>query len=183
MEKPFLTPGYIVMEMPEVVAEKIKFMRSWYDSIRADLPVEITITGSSGVGTIAPDETLENVIDVVNGAVNKFIPFETAFDKIERFAGTDVFYFTMKNPEKFRGIHNYFLNSGIKFNPVQYPEFLPHCTIKLLTETSAQEAADLFNTVPMKEPFIMDRISIYTLKNDLISNLLYSAAMQDLYKK
>lgn len=177
MENPFLIPGYIVMEIPEITAEKIRFMRSWYDSERADLPVEITIMGSSGAGTIAADEKLENVIAAVDAAAKKFTPFETGFDRIERFVFTDIFYLTLKNSEKFREIHNYFLNSGIKFNPVQYPVFFPHCTIKLLTETSAQEAADLFKTVPLKDSFIMNRISVYTLESERVPRLLYSTVI------
>lgn len=174
MENPFSIPGYIVLEVPEAIAEKIRFMRSWYDSERADLPVEITVIGSSGAGTIANDEKLETVIAAVDCAAKKFSPFETGFVRIERFISTDIFYLTLKNPEKFREIHTYFLNSGIKFNPVQYPVFFPHCTIKLLTETSAQEANDLLNTVPLKQPFIIDRISVYTLENERLPKLLYS---------
>ena len=52
----FEYPTYITLDLPDSISEKIKKIRERYGKIIAQLPVEITLTGSSGIGVIERDQ-------------------------------------------------------------------------------------------------------------------------------
>ena len=46
MDSVISTPTYIVIDIPSPMAEKIRLLRGRFDSPRASMPAEITLTGS-----------------------------------------------------------------------------------------------------------------------------------------
>jgi hypothetical protein len=61
----FEHPTFIVLEVPPPVADVIRRWRERFDPVVATFPVEITLTGSSGVGTLASDQDREEVFSIL----------------------------------------------------------------------------------------------------------------------
>ncbi len=165
-------PTYIVLDIPEPAASKVRDFRRSFDAERASMPVEATLTGSSGVGCISQGQGSEEVFKAVDAVAARFKPFEAAFKGIERFSGTDIFYLTFKNPEPFRRLHKAFAGSGIKFDPCPFP-YKPHCTLKLRKEPEPGELFELFFLKAPPEPFTIDTVSVYALPDPNSCELLH----------
>ena len=62
----FKHDSYIVLDIPSPVKEKIYEIRNYHkDTLRASLPVEITVAGSSGVGVIEPGQDKSFVFNTI----------------------------------------------------------------------------------------------------------------------
>lgn len=155
-------PAFIVADIPSPMAEKIRNIRGVYDPKRVLLPVEITLTGSSGIGSIAPGEDVESVLETMQKVAAGFSPFTAKFHKLERFPSTAIYFFSLENETPFRRLHEALRDSGIKFLSNPFP-FRPHCTVSLRVETEETELLDLiFQDVP-REEFSIECLSCYTL--------------------
>ena len=173
----FSEPTYIVLDIPSPVAEKVQLIRSWFDAERAELPVEITLAGSSGLGRIAENENNEKVFRILTDMASRIEPFKSSFERVERFPGTEIFYFSVSAPEKFIEIHRRIASSGIKFNPTAYPVYKPHCTLKLFSESAEQEIRDLLNTAPLNSDFLLNTMSVYELRDGTSPKQLFSVKL------
>lgn len=170
-------PCYIVMDIPSPMAERVQDMRKKFDAERAAMPAEVTLTGSCGVGTITSGQYVDEVIRLMDETAGKYKAFDTAFDKVERFNNTNIYYLTFKNPERFENIHRGFAGSGIKFDPNPYP-YKPHCTLKLRKEPTDQELLELFFLNAPEERFIMDTLSLYLLHDLQNCELLHKVELR-----
>jgi 2'-5' RNA ligase len=153
----------------------VQEIRKRFDSRRAGLPVEITISGSCGLGLISPGQDESGVFAKVAEIARKLEPFETYFTKTESFSLSEIFYFSPAYPEKFDFIHEQIAASGIRFEKTLYPYFTPHCTIKLIKKGNDREIHELLALPPPSDRFKIDTISIYSYcleKSE--SNLMFS---------
>jgi 2'-5' RNA ligase len=171
----FDDPTYIVLDIPEPVSEIIRNIRRRHDSERAILPVEITIAGSSGLGTIAEGQEESEVFKIIDETAKKFEPFTASFQRIKKFPKTDIFYFEISAPEEIVAMHQALAVSGIKFNESPF-QFTPHCTLKLLGEVTKREAQELISVIPPQNEFLIDMISVY-MHEELESKLLHRAKL------
>ena len=126
------------------------------------MPVEITITGSSGLGHLVPGQSMEIVASEIDRIAAHFAPFSASFDKVERFPDTEIYYLTLSDPAPFRNIHEAFAGSAIGFRECPYP-FQPHCTLKLRSTPSDSELLELLFLDTPKEPFSLSALSLYAL--------------------
>lgn len=169
----FDLPTYIVLDVPQPASEYIKALRRRFDPERADVPVEITITGSSGLGTIASGQNPVQVFRTVSEIASKFIPFNTSFLRIKKFRGTGITYFELANQLNFIQIHNAFASSPIKFNVNPFP-FTPHCTIRLKRGIRIKEIREAILTAPQEYEFFLSSMSVYTYEDEKMkSKLIY----------
>jgi 2'-5' RNA ligase len=171
----FDEPTYIVLDIPEPVSEIIRNIRKRHDSERAILPVEITVAGSSGIGTIAGGQDEAEVFRMIDETAKKFGPFTASFQRIKKFPRTDIFYFEISEPEKIMAIHQALAVSGVKFNESPFP-FTPHCTLKLVGEVTKREAHELISVVPPQNEFLIDMLSVY-MHEELESKLLHRSKL------
>lgn len=169
----FNLPTYIVLDVPPPVSDYVKALRRRFDPERADVPVEITITGSSGLGTVVQDQNPITVFRTVSEIASKFTPFQTYFLRVKKFRGTGITYFELENPLNFIQIHNAFASSPIKFNINQFP-FTPHCTIRLKRGIRIKEIREAILTAPPEYEFFLSSMSVYTYEDEKMkSKLLY----------
>lgn len=156
------TPTFFVADISSPMAERIRKIRGIYDPKRVLLPVEITLTGSSGIGSITPGEDLEEVLAKMEKVAKEFAPFSARFAKLERFPSTDIYFFSLLDEAPFVKLHEALRDSGIKFLPNPFP-FRPHCTVSLRVQAEETELLDLiFQEVP-EEEFPIEFLSCYTL--------------------
>lgn len=158
-------PVYIVLDIPSPMAEKIQEFRKKFDPARAALPAEITLTGSCGTGLVSQGQTLKEITKNLEKAAKQISPFQVSFDGVDRFPNTDIYFLTLKDSPELLKAQQIVSDCGIKFDPVSFP-YHPHCTLSL--RNGALEDPGIlelfFLTVP-KEPFLLDMLSVYALKD------------------
>jgi hypothetical protein len=80
----FTAPTYIVLDLPPAVGAEVIALRSRYDAFEAQLPPEITVAGSSGVGVLAEQQDAEHVFQAIQHVGQQHLPFVSAFVSMER---------------------------------------------------------------------------------------------------
>jgi len=169
-------PAYIVLDIQSATAEWIRSLRARFDPERSAMPAEITVTGSSGLGHLVPGQPLADVASEIDRIAARFAPFPAAFDKVERFPGTEIYYLTLADPAPFLEIHKAFAESSIGFQESPYP-FEPHCTLKLRSTPSDTELLELFFLDAPKEPFTLSSLSLYALPDVRTCELLHTVRL------
>src|SRR5688572_13381793 len=84
---------YVVLDMPESIATHVKSIRKYYKSNLYDLPVEITVIGSSGIGVFHKDQNPKAAFEKLDQIAANTAPINTAFNAVTRFPSTGVFYY------------------------------------------------------------------------------------------
>ncbi len=155
-------PAYIVLDIPVPMEKRIQSLRSRFDAERADMPAEVTLTGSCGVGTILPGQEISLIAREMDKVAARFAPFEAEFDHVERFLNTDIYYLAFRDPAPFAALHKALAETEIRFRHTEYP-FVPHCTLKLRQHPTEQELLELFFLNAPRDPFRLGRMSLYSL--------------------
>jgi len=164
--------AFIVLDVPPPVAHTIQAWRDRFDPVVATFPVEITVIGSSGIGTIANDQDQASVFATLERLAKKLVPFKTAFTSIARFPNTNIFYGVPAHPEHFALIQNTIVGSGIKFNESPYP-YTPHCTIRSISPMAEGDEQALLSLEPPRQEFLLEVLAVYELADDLKCTLLH----------
>ena len=162
MGSPFDFRTYIVLDVPSPTADAVEAIRERYDIVTASLPVEITVAGSSGMGTIDPSQEPAAAYALPAAVARETPPIRASFGPVHRFAGTDIFVFTLADEEPFQQLHDRIKRSGIRFGSNPFP-FRPHCMIRQgppVDEATANEL--LAEAVPGS--FVLDALSVYVLR-------------------
>ncbi|PKR78754.1 hypothetical protein CEY16_03080 [Halalkalibacillus sediminis] len=169
----FNNATYIVLDIPENIADKVKDIRSEYDYTMS-LPVEITIAGSSGLGALQYEQNPHKVFQTLRDITSGTKPIITHFDKVRRFNNTDIFFFTLQDENPIREIHQQLVKSNINYSESSFP-FNPHCTLCNNSSLNKVETDELLSK-EIEEEFIIDALSVYTLdrksSEDINVNLL-----------
>ena len=168
----FEHPTFIVLEVPPPVADIIQQWRESFDPVVATFPVEITVIGSSGVGTLASNQDRTEVFDILSELAQILTPFTTNFTGIARFPNTDIFYLAPLHPEKFVKVQRAITATGLRFDASPFP-YTPHCTIRSIGKASAEDEKALLALQPPPQPFVLDTLAVYELVNNRICNLLF----------
>ena len=124
---------FIVLDIPDPMADVIRNIRARFDPGRSALPAEITVTGSSGLGHLVPGQSMEQVAAEIDRIAGEFSSFPAEFSEVERFPETEIYFLNLLDPRPFEAIQKAFVKSSIRFLPNPYP-FHPHCTLKLRRE-------------------------------------------------
>ena len=172
-QRTIVHPSYIVLNLPSPMAEVIRDLRAKYDVRRANLPAEITLTGSSGTGLLEPGQDVDMVAAEMDRVAKNLQPFTVQFTKIERFPNTDIYFLTLNDDSIFNQIRLALENTAIRFQPSPYP-YTAHCTLKLRSTPSDAELLELlFMDVP-KTPFQLSQMSLYSLPDTESCELLHT---------
>jgi len=168
---------YIVLDIPDPMAGRIRLIRAKFDPDRSSLPAEITVTGSSGTGQLVPGQSLEQVAAEIDRIAGLFPPFLAEFGKVERFPDTDIYFLELLDPRPFEAIQKALAESSIRFLPNPYP-FQPHCTLKLRSAPSDPELLELLFLDAPKEPFRLSKLSLYALPDPRSCERLCTARLR-----
>jgi len=120
-------PTYLIAELIGDVEPLIYRLRSQFNPERTSWPVDITIIGSSGVGTIKEGESLSKIVDRFSPIVENFGFKTVQFLSIDQFKGTGILFL---KPERkaFDELHSAVAETEISFNMNRWP-YNPHCTL------------------------------------------------------
>lgn len=158
----FDDPTYIVVNVPSPVAELIKDIRRRFDPQRSEDVVEISLSGSCGLGFIIPGQKPETVFAILDRLAAGLRPFPVRFNAVRRFDHSHIYYLAPKNPEPFISIHQLLRHSGIQFAENPFP-YHPHCTLTLFRQPSPDETRKLLAVKPPHQEFTVNTLSVYEL--------------------
>jgi 2'-5' RNA ligase len=154
---------YIVLDVPAPQADQVMAIREHHrDIFRASLPVEITLTGSAGVGVLDIAQDPVVAFTRLNEIASETAPIEASFGKVHRFENTDIFVLTLVDEEPFHTLHKKIANSGLSFKDSPFP-YKPHCTLRSRSPISESEAAELMS-LSIPGVFILDTLSVYQMR-------------------
>jgi 2'-5' RNA ligase len=151
---------YVCCNISGEAANHIQSLRNKYDSFTAQLPVEITIIGSSGIGPILKNEPAEIIKYEFIRAASGVQSFGFTFQEIDNFQSTMVYYLKPNNREYFDELHNNFKKMKLVFAPNKFP-YNPHCTISCNPNLSEKQQSEIKNEIYFKEIIRIESISLY----------------------
>lgn len=152
---------YIVAVLPDTVASWVRLTRITFEPAIAHMPAEITIAGSSGVGPLKEGQEMTFVEEKLKAALRGQLPFESRFEKIGRFPGTDIFF---ASPEvgKFTELHSLVAASGVQFEANPFP-YSPHCSLKGYTRLLPGQRNAIEALKIPTEPFVVSELAVYEM--------------------
>ena len=157
---------YLVLEMPpsEWVDQVQKF-RKKYEPWRRNLPVEVTIIGSSGIGIFAKGQDPEQAIRTIDQLAGGLDPIMLCFNRKSSFSGTNLYFFAPADPSPLLQLQKQIVASKLKFETSPFP-FTPHCTIADLGDTPTKETLTELDTLVVPSwKIIIQSISFYQLRD------------------
>jgi len=164
-----------VLDVPSPTADQVMAVRQHeQDDLRMALPVEITVTGSTGVGEIVSGQDPARVYTIVDQIAAITPPIEASFGPVRRVPQTAIFVLTLTDERPFHLLHHRFAESGIQFHPSPYP-YAPHCTLRSRSPISEEEAARLLAR-RIDGAFVLTTLSVYMLDR-LPCTLLHRVAL------
>lgn len=158
----FSVPTYIVLDLPPTVSAEVVELRKRFDEYEANLPPEITVAGSSGVGVLAANQDSAFMFEAVERVGKKYLPFSTSFVSIERFPGVPIFWLKPKDREPFDSLQSALVAAGVLFESSPFP-FNPHCTISAIVDLSDEQECELLSMAIPKQEFVMSTLGVYQL--------------------
>lgn len=175
MEK-FEHDTYIVLDIPEPVSNEVMALRMRYEKQRTVTPVEITIIGSSGVGTLKNDQNPSFVFEILEQITYNISPIKSAFSRITHFPNTKMCYLEPRDSEPFSLLQKKIIDTNLRFNNNPHP-YTPHCSIARFKDGAEKAMEELLNSPFPKEEFILDCMSVYSL-NEWDCRLLYRTKLK-----
>jgi 2'-5' RNA ligase len=162
-EMDFEKDTYVVLDLPASDwTEKILEMRRLVDPWRANLPVEITVAGSGGIGPIEQNESQAEVFQILEKIAANTPPISVTFDRVEHFPNTKLYHARCHADGQIIVLHEKIKRSGINFRPSDFP-FVPHCTIANLAKHSSEVDIDQILHLLPQSVIELSSVSVYTL--------------------
>jgi 2'-5' RNA ligase len=159
-----LLKTYLVLEMPtQEWCKKIIKFREKFEPWRSNLPVEITLTGSSGVGIFSEDQDLAQAFQRIDDLAQSLNRMRIQFSKVNSFPDSNLFFYEPLNKEVLSQLQRQILETGIQFEKSLYP-FSPHCTIADLGDQPSPDSLKELKTLAFPpQEITISAISFYQL--------------------
>ena len=159
-ENPFQQPTFIVLNAPAPIAQAVKALRRRFDPDRAELPVEVTVAGSNGLGLLSPGQDPVEVFKIFDKIISATSPIDVKFGPMRKFPDTSIFFLDITPADEIRTLQQKFAESGILFIESPFP-FEPHCTVKLRGDITDKEAESLLSFHLQSPNVTLNTVSIY----------------------
>jgi len=156
-----MKPGIVVMsELHGDIAAWLSAIQRRYDPRLAnELPPHITITGSSGMGPIAPSTTIDELRGALDGVAKSTPSFSVRFQPPTRFMQSTVVVMAIDPNGPIRALHERIKSSGLAYEPPRFT-FTPHCTLSFYPELDREKLRELLR-LRFDEPVTIDSIQAY----------------------
>lgn len=155
----FEHPAYVVLELPEPIGSRVLKIRERYDQRLASFPAEITVAGSSGIGTIAPGQESLTVFHALEQLASQQAPITTHFTGISRFTSGPVQWLQPADPAPFISLQQALTACGVQFLPHKFP-YTPHCTLCACHLTPDATESLLRESFP-QDSFVLSTLALY----------------------
>src|SRR5262249_3439711 len=159
--RPGMKPGIVVMfELVGALRERLRELHMTYDPrMAAELPPHITITGSSGMGPIAPETTDDQLRQALGAARRAVAPFAVRLEPPMRFMQSTVVVMPIDPNGPIRALHERIKASGLLYEAPRFT-FTPHLTLSFYPELTRQRLRELLR-FRVDEPVLINAMQAY----------------------
>lgn len=156
-----MKPGVIVMsELRDPLAAQVREIQQRFDPrMAAELPPHVTITGSSGMGPIAPSTTDQQLEDALAPIAAETAPITVRLLPATRFMQSNVVVLLIDPNGPIRALHERIKLSGLSYEQPRFT-FTPHLTLSFYPELSRDRARELLR-YRIDEPVVIDAVQAY----------------------
>ncbi|WP_199153155.1 2'-5' RNA ligase family protein [Chromobacterium sp. ASV23] len=168
---------YLVLDVPTPLKEQVQALRDTVCPRSARLPVEITLAGSSGLGPMPADTSLESIAQVVDALCAWHRPFDLRLGPVHRFAGTGIYYLPPWDRQPFDRLHQALAVSGLPWRTSAFT-YEPHCTVRNGPPLGEVEHGLLMGAEAPASSARVESLSVYRLdRNSLACECLYRSTL------
>lgn len=156
-----MKPGLVVIsELHGDLAEQVLAIQREFDSrMAAELPPHITITGSSGMGPIAPTTTDADIRAALEPVAESTPPIIVRLEPPMRFMQSTVVVMPIDPNGAIRALHEKIKLSGLSYEEPRFT-FTPHLTLSFYPELPRERLRELLR-FRITQPLILDSIQAY----------------------
>lgn len=151
-------PTYLIAELGGDVIPVVSSLRNRFSPSHILWPVDVTITGSSGIGTIKEGQNVNMVVEYLEPIVIKHSFTDIKLRSIARFPNTGNYYFAPQR-ENFDILHRAVATSKVLFNANRWP-YTPHCTLRSGPDAT-DECDALFRSMDIPSNVTIECFSLY----------------------
>jgi len=154
-------PGIVIMsEIRGELADLLGEIHAAFDPRMArELPPHITITGSSGMGPIAPSTSDDALSAALAPVASATTPFTVHLQPPMRFMQSTVVVMTIDPNGPIRALHEAIKSSGLSYEPARFT-FTPHVTLSFYPELDRVRLRELLR-VRWDRPVVVDALQAY----------------------
>lgn len=158
---------FIVSELAGAVRERVHAVQREHDpKLARGTPPHITMAGSSGVGPLPVDSSVEMIRETLAPIVHGTDPITVKFQRPHRYMTTDIVVLPIDPHGPIRALHEAIAHSGLWFEPSRHA-FSPHCTLSFYRRLTP-EALRRLEMVRVRERVTIEKLQFY-LTLDLVA--------------
>ena len=155
---------FVIAPIPGEVGDRIAKVQADYDPRLARLgPPHVTLAGSSGMGPIAADLTLEELRAHLAPIAATTAPITLRFGRPTKFMQTDIIVLPLDPHGPLRTLHERIKTSGLRASPPRF-YYTPHVTLSLYKEQPRESMKELL-AMRFDEPIVIDAIEAHLTKD------------------
>jgi len=173
---PTLSGIFVLGELDGEVADEIHAINQRFDPklARARRP-HITIAGSSGVGPIVPETSVEQLRERLAPIARTTPPISLALHPAHRFPGTNIVVLPIDPHGPLRILHDRIASSGLPFGRARFT-FSPHVTLNLY-KTLTPDTLRALLAVHIDRPVSLRTIQLYHTSDPKPARLLLNLSL------
>jgi 2'-5' RNA ligase len=146
------------------VGERIAEIQKTYDPRLARLgPPHVTLTGSSGMGPIAPDTTAKELRERLAPIAESTAPITIHLGRPTRFMQTEIIVLPLDPHGPLRTLHERIKTSGLRAAAPRF-FYTPHVTLSLYREQPPSVRKELL-ALRFDEPVVVSEIEVHLTRD------------------
>lgn len=155
---------FVIAPITGPVGERIAEVQAAFDPRLARLgPPHITLAGSSGMGPIAPDVTVDELRARLGPIADSTAPVTLRFGRPTRFMQTEIVVLPLDPHGPLRALHERIKTSGLRASAPRF-YYTPHVTLSLYRE-QPPEALRALLAERFDEPFTIESIEAHLTRD------------------
>jgi 2'-5' RNA ligase len=167
---------FIIAPVTGVVGTRVAEVQATYDPRLARLgPPHVTLAGSSGLGPIAADITIDELRERLAPIARSTAPITLRFGRPTRFMQTEIVVLPLDPHGPLRTLHERIKTSGLRAAAPRF-FYTPHVTLSLYKEQPDDVLKELL-AMRFDEPLVIDSIQAHLTKDTGESRELISFAL------
>jgi len=150
---------FILVNLQGALADKVHAIQERYDPRMARFAKpHFTLIGSSGVGPIAAETSIEQLHEALDPIARTTAPLSLHFARPVRYMQTNTFTLPLDPHGALRELHDQIKRTGLTFAKSRHA-FTPHVTLSHYRTPTETEARELL-AMRIDEPFVVDHLAV-----------------------
>jgi 2'-5' RNA ligase len=167
---------FILVDLQGELADKIHEIQLKHDPRMANFAApHFTLIGSSGVGPIDPDTSIERLHEVLDPIAFATEPLTLHFERPVRYMQTNTFTLPLDPHGSLRELHDRIRTSKLTFARSRHA-FTPHVTLSHYRTPTDAEARELLS-VRVSEPFVVDHLVVSLTQEPVKPRVLFELGL------